>query len=49
MPSHISDRNPGTLIAIDGRVIDVRRGSDDLLVVYADGIPNRTLDRTELV
>lgn len=49
MPSHISDRNPGTLIAIDGRVIDVSRGMAELVVEYADGVPKSTLDRIEPV
>lgn len=48
IPSHMSDRNPGTLIEIDGNVIDARRGRDGC-VVYIDGDLNNTLDNAELV
>lgn len=49
IPSHISDRKPGTLIEMDGTAIDVRRGRDDCVVVYVEGAPNNTLDRAEPV
>lgn len=34
---------------MDGNVIDVRTGRDDCVVVYVEGDPNSTLDRTEPV
>lgn len=49
IPSHISDKKPGTFIEMDGKAIDARRGRDGCVVVYNDGDPNSTLDRAEPV